>query len=428
MKTQVDQMQINSGWDGHWLNWSRTVWGVLLIVGMGTWLYALPFYYKMLLTPCSGEDCYDIQTSVEFLATLTARGISHHWFGAWHILFVCTVAAIYGVCSLLLIARRSGERATWLYAFLFLIIGFFGTAAVDALVPLGVFWFYFINIANSVMWLSLVIIFCTFPNGRFVPAWSWVLMGPPIGLVIFLRLSFFLPDSQALSFGNWPAYLEPLLSFIIFGTCIITQIYRYRYSSSPVQRQQTKWIVFGLVLIALLFLLVGLGFGEQADTSLEMLLLLQLIALLILLTLPVTVTIAVLRYRLWDIDILIRRTLIYGVVTTLLALLYFGSVIALQALFRGLTGQTQSTFATALTTLAIVALFAPLRRRVQGWIDRRFYRRKYNAEQVLAAFSSTVRNETDLERLTAELIRVVEETVQPAQVVLWLGEPKEIHQ
>jgi hypothetical protein len=135
--------------------------------------------------------------------------------------------------------------------------------------------------------------------------------------------------------------------------------------------------------------------------------------------LPITIAISILRYRLWDIDLLIRRTLVYSVMTGLLALIYFGSVVFLQSIFTTITGQ-QSGAAVVVSTLAIAALFFPLRNRVQDFIDRRFYRRKYDAVKLLEAFAATARDETNLDALTARLAGVVEETMQPESTTIWL--------
>lgn len=138
------------------------------------------------------------------------------------------------------------------------------------------------------------------------------------------------------------------------------------------------------------------------------------------LMIPLGIGISILRHRLYDIDVIIRRTLQYAFLTGLLALAYFGGVVVLQTLFNPLTGSTNSPLVTVITTLGIAALFNPLRHRVQDFIDRRFYRKKYNAEQALAQFAATARDEVDMEKLTAALLRVVEETVQPEKASLWL--------
>jgi hypothetical protein len=214
---------------------------------------------------------------------------------------------------------------------------------------------------------------------------------------------------------------------VFLGTVVIVTwslVYRYRRVSSAEQRRQTKWVVFGVAL-AIAGSFVQLPVDLQwidADTPL-VLLLFSIGFTLSFLLIPLSVGIAVVRSHLFDIDVLINRTLVYGSLTAMLIGLYFGGIVVLQRFFVLLTGQ-QSTLAVVASTLLIAALFAPLKRRIQSFIDRRFYRRKYDARKTLETFSAQLRNETDLEALSDDLVGVVRETMQPAHASLWLRSDK----
>jgi hypothetical protein len=187
--------------------------------------------------------------------------------------------------------------------------------------------------------------------------------------------------------------------------------------SRGVERQQIKWFAYAGVLLAISTIIT---YVLSEATSLLWLGWVAFVPAMVgIAGLPVAVGIAILRYRLYDIDVLINRTLVYGSLTVVLALVYFGAVVLLQQLFVGLTGE-KSTLAVVASTLVIAALFNPFRRRIQSFIDRRFYRRKYDAAKTLEAFSAKLRDETDLDALNAELVGVVRETMQPAHVSLWL--------
>jgi hypothetical protein len=207
----------------------------------------------------------------------------------------------------------------------------------------------------------------------------------------------------------------------ILVSMVWSQIYRYRRVSSPAQRQQSKWVVFGLTLgVAGTFpsqLPVDLSLvGEDTPFTL---LLLKVGFTLSFLLVPLSISVAVLRSRLFDVDVLINRTLVYGSFTAMLIGFYFGGIVALQRLFVLLTGE-ESTLAVVASTLMIAALFTPLRQRIQSFIDRRFYRKKYDARKTLESFSAKLRDETDLDALSEDLVGAVRETMQPAHVALWL--------
>jgi hypothetical protein len=188
------------------------------------------------------------------------------------------------------------------------------------------------------------------------------------------------------------------------------------------ERQQLKWFAYGAALLVGAFLFVTFAANEQTNGWVVL-----AVILIGLSAIPVTVGIAILRYRLYDIDVVINRTLVYGTLTVTLVAVYFGGIVLLQGVgnvvlqvpFRALIGQ-ESALAVVVSTLVIAALFNPLRRRIQGFIDRRFYRRKYNAAKTLEAFSAKLRDETDLDALSDDLVGVVRETMQPAHVSLWL--------
>jgi hypothetical protein len=206
---------------------------------------------------------------------------------------------------------------------------------------------------------------------------------------------------------------------------LVAQVYRYRQVSSQVERQQTKWVVFGMSITVIVFVLLTL----LIDIPLPIIhpgplsyLIVGTVYQVFILLIPLSIAFAILRSQLWDIDILINRTLVYGTLTALLALAYFGLIFGLQYLLRGIINQNNDVV-IVVSTLAIAALFQPLRHRIQAIIDRRFYRRKYDAAKIVEAFSATLRNEVDLDQLREQLLNVVQETMKPAHVSLWLRQP-----
>ncbi len=210
--------------------------------------------------------------------------------------------------------------------------------------------------------------------------------------------------------GPWSIALVTLVLLSVASLFV-----RYRHEGSEV-RLQMKWLLFGCLIFGLFYSILAVNSDNMNASAPGWS---NLLLVLTILTIPVSIAIAILRYRLYDIDVIIRKTLLYAILTALLALVYFGIVLLLQSAFGAVAGE-QSPAIIVISTLVIAALFAPLRRRVQEVLDRRFFRKKYDAQQVLAQFALTARDEVDTAILQAELLRVVQETLQPENVSIQL--------
>jgi hypothetical protein len=284
--------------------------------------------------------------------------------------------------------------------------------------------------------LAATLTLLLFPTGRLPsPRWRWVpwavaaaiaLMVVPPALVLWPMRGPALVSGldPAQIAGGWVLSLE-VLGLLFIVVCMIASasslVVRFRRAGGQ-ERQQLKWLTYAAVVFIVIF--VCSIFVPQPVRASEIW---PLVSLVLLVTvypsIPMAVGVAILRHRLYDIDIIINRTLVYGSLTATLALVYFGGVISLQYIFRAFAGQ-ESNLAVVASTLAIAALFVPLRRRIQRLIDRRFYRRKYDAAKTLEDFSARLRSETDLDTLSEDLVRVVRETLQPEHVSMWLRSPE----
>jgi hypothetical protein len=342
----------------------------------------------------------------------------------------------------LIASRRPHNPIGWIClatGFLFLLLGVseyysvYGITGPESIpFPVGVAWL------GNWLWIPAVGLFATylfllFPDGR-LPSRRWRPLAWFSGAVIVvLSLGFGLAPGPVASLPRRirnPFGLEglpwlsdaanvgfPLLALCILAS-VVSLVLRYRRSREE-EREQIKWIAFSASVVGLLFLIglvISLIYGSKPPSWTR---LLDSVTALSYTGVPIAVGFAVLKYRLYDIDLLINRTLVYGSLTVTLVALYFGGIVLLQRVFVILTGQ-QSTLAVVASTLAIAALFVPLRRRVQGFVDRRFYRRKYDARKTLETFSLRLRDETNLEALSDDLVGVVRETMQPAHVSVWL--------
>jgi hypothetical protein len=348
------------------------------------------------------------------------------------------VIVAFSTVGALVASRRPENPIGWLFcsgAFIWILgelaleYGVYALITAPGALPAGAWMAWFGGWARGVGWFLIVVfLLLLFPTGR-LPSrrWRLVLWGA-VGYVGFFTLAVWLsPESQdfRLAFVRNPLGLEleimnpfveilyltlPLL-LLVSGMAVIV---RFRRSTGD-ERQQIKWFAYAVGVMVVLFTLwLSLELaGLVSVTSL---------AFTVPLTgLPIAAGIAILKYRLYDIDVVINRTLVYGSLTAMLALVYFGGVAATQAIFQALTSQQEPPqLAIVVSTLVIAALFNPLRKRIQSFIDRRFYRSKYDARKTLEAFSAKLRDETDLEALNNELVGVVRETMQPVHVSLWL--------
>ena len=271
------------------------------------------------------------------------------------------------------------------------------------------------NQASFALVPFLVLLFPTgrLPSRRWRPlAWTSALSGVTITVLVSI---FGSPDKVG-GIISITALLASSVIVITFVLSAISLVVRYR-GAQGAERQQLKWFALAAALAALVFLGESI-LGTERVLGEALWNLLDTVANACLYT---AVGIAILRYRLYDVDIIINRALVYGPLTVSLALVYFGGVAMTQALFQTLTGQQRlPQIAVVASTLAIAALFTPLRRRIQSFIDRSFYRRKYDAARTLEAFSAKLRDETDLDELGSDLVSVVHETIQPEHVSLWL--------
>jgi hypothetical protein len=355
----------------------------------------------------------------------------------------------YGTVGALIASRRPENKIGWIFCAVGLALAI--ASAASGYADYGLYgkggalpapelaaWF------NTWLYILLVfvapcLLFLLFPDGQ-PPSRRWrpvVWLVAVAGAGTFFTLAF---SPGELDEYAYPGLANPLgiggdvgeILTAIEGTgigivpiavlvSIASMIVRFRRARGR-ERLQLKWVVYTAALVATSFLVSVMLPDRVPQVTQDAVFLLGVAAFA---GIPIAAGIAILRYRLYDIDVVINRTLVYGALTAMLVAVYFGAVVLLQRLFVALTGE-KSTLAVVASTLLIAALFNPLRRRIQSFIDRRFYRRKYDARKTLEAFSAKLRDETDLEALNKELVDVVRETMQPAHVSLWLRPPAEV--
>ncbi len=408
-----------------WLALARGGWIVCALGLLANFVVGVPAYYRGLFIPCTLSDpglCVSGQLVPQNFQALQHLHLSVQVYAASATALATAVSLLFWVVGILIFWRKGQD---WMGLFVSFVLIVYGSVGVNDTFLVGhptaqtpVFILALIPLFVVLQWSALGAFLLTFPTGRFAPRWSWVIIPLWLGQagLFFLGIS------------NGPPLLLAGELLLVCGSTIGIQVYRYVRVYDAVQRQQTKWFVFAFAVTFTLYILVialpGVIPALAAPGSWYQFFDVG-IAPIIFFPIPLGIGIAILRYRLWEIDRVINRTLVYTLLTAILAVIYAGLIIALQSLVRALTGAVaEQPLIIVASTLVIAALVQPLRRRIQASIDRRFYRRKYDATRTLAAFSATLRNEVDLTTLSEHLIAVVQETMQPTHVSLWLRPPE----
>jgi hypothetical protein len=407
---------------GRWLLIARAGWVVLTLLVLTLNAIAIPQANALLQAVCQpGATCSYGWTPAE-LRQLQQFGLSPGLLAAYQIGWDVVTTLIYTALAALIFWRRSADRMALFCAYMLVL---FGGATYTVLLDLGLrtvapAWYWLVGGLELLAQVSVPTFFLLFPSGRFVPRWTrW-------GVLVFVLYFIWYLFLTNAYLGQHSGVINLVFAALLLGL-VGLQVYRYRRVSIYRERQQTKWVVFGLAMAVggfALFLIIVSLFPDLLNSPTAGALIPTTVTDGLLLFIPISIAIAILRSQLYDIDTIINKTLVYGLLTGFLAAIYLGLIFVLQSLVRALTGQiSQTPVAIVVSTVVIYALFQPLRRRIQQVIDRRFYRSKYDAAKIIANFSSTLREEVDLNTLREHLLTVVQETMQPAHVSLWLRSP-----
>jgi hypothetical protein len=404
------------------MSWTALALATLALIGAGTL-----FRFEQLQAVCPTSACPFFQLTAADAQVLEHIGISRTFYAAYVIIFaLLTVIAFVGTAGVLC-WRAVGQRMPLFTAFgLVAFLSFFLTSFMDALVQARPEWLFAVaGLQGYGLWFAVVFLY-RFPDGRFIPQWSRFVTLPA---GVCALAPFALPSLRAIwtphVSGEW-FWLVLLMGLV--GGGLAVQIHRFRSISTPVERQQTKWVIVGLAIYILggqlIMLAPTLGPPLRVAGLPRVLYYLGGGALnaIVLLVFLATLLRAILRYRLFEIDTFIRRTLVYSVLSSALTLVYLASVVVLESLSRIFT-DAQSDVVTVVSTLLIAALFHPLRRHVQTIIDRRFYRSRYDAAATLEAFRAHLQTTTELDALIDEVVGVAKQTLRPTHVTLWLRPP-----
>jgi hypothetical protein len=401
-------------------------WLLVALPFVALFLMDLRLDYDQIQHACRGAGCNYLAVAEPELALLASWAVSPQAFAAVMASISLLAASASWALGALVLWRQGGTAIGWAVSLALVVIPVAMIADADNLVAMNPKLLIPSIIVSQLGNIVLLLFVYLFPNGRFYPRLAYIPFAVSSVVFVFIHTGYLFWWSRTLPNSALLILVTVIMLLPLAG---LFQVLRYRHVSTALERQQTKWVVMGMFIWMLSYPVWIASFGGLVDipagqTRLLVTLSGWLAAVVLINALPITLAVAILRYRLWDVDLVIRRTLTYAALTGALALAYLGCVVGLQMVVVRFTGQSQSELVTVVSTLAIAALFVPLRTRLQGSIDRRFYRRKYDAAQAVAAFGARVRNETDLDRLSDQLVEAVVDTMQPASVGLWLRRPQ----
>jgi hypothetical protein len=417
---------------------ARGVWVATVPLSLAVFIAALPARYDQLRAEMVHDRLQIASMRYASLPQPLAAWLTSRLYAPLMLGLEIVVMTVCAATAVLLFWRRHDERMAIAASLSLVGYGVLFLPPLDALALAHPAWSMLAHVIQGFGLDSSLLIFYVSPDGHFVPCWT-----RPLAVLwtAWTLASVVVPSAPFDFLHGRPHVVTPqtfglawlLACLAWYGTGVLAQVVRYRRVSTPRQRQQTKWVVIGWAAVIAFYAAlvvprvtiaalsapgpIDLLYRHVGAPSFEVVLLLS----------PIPIAISALRYRLWDVDMVINRALVYGLVTLTLGFFYLASVITLEAVFRWVTGQG-SPLAIVVSTLASAWLFLPVRRRMQSRVDRRFYRRKYDAIRLIQEFGRSERDEVDLDVLIDKLTTVVQESIQPTHVSLvLLPVPREVH-
>lgn len=407
---------------------ARIGWVAITLMLLTVFILGIPYRYDELRSVCNTAPCPLFSLSSVEHAFLDVSSFSVQEYAVFHIGLELFMALLMTAIAILFVFKFFDNRMGVLTAYFLVYLGYtFVQAPYAFALQFPRFEPLFQLFSNTGALIILLIVF-VFPNGQFMSKWlRWLFIGAGIFLTgSFIVQSVLISETEQIQDETTLSNFLAFTAFVLLMAMIIgiwSQIHRYRHMSTAIEKQQTKWVLLGFVslMLSIFGWVVFIEPAPSATVQSQLLFktVIPIIIYFLVYFFPISLAIAIVRHRLWDIDVIIRRTVQYSVVSILLAGTYFGSITILQRSVTAVSG-TQSPLAIVLSTLLIAALFNPLRTRVQTVVDRRFFRQKYDAQQVLAQFAQTARDEVEMETLRSELVNVVQKTMQPEQITVWL--------